>query len=226
MPLIILFAKRNNMSQSYPSRVRDNILRLSVASSLPQAFKEWRFTDHTVDHEEPSEVCGLCDKRELRYHFEIENELTKERLMVGSHCILKFDVPVYEKGELLGRSEARQKLNKLKEEMHREACIRALEKMLEREDNQILRGALGYYKEHGYLTPKYAFVVLWRLGANNVNHTPSFFTVRLNRESLKDDLKKMNQHRVTTIWPALSDAQRKLAIRLGHTSPAKKNPEG
>lgn len=214
------------MTKSFPSRVRDNILPLSVGTRLPDAFKEWRFTELTLDHEEPIEVCGLCDKRELRYHFEIKNDYTKAKLMVGSHCILKFDVPVYERGELLGRSETRLKLNKLKEKMHREACIKALEKVLEHEDNHILRGALGYYKKHGYLTPKYAFVVLWRLDANAINHNPSFFRVRINRHSLKNDLKKMKQGRITTIWQALSGAQRKLAIELGHSNPAKKNKEG
>lgn len=139
--------------------------------------------------------------------------------MVGSHCILKFDVPVYDFGKLLNTSEARQKLNRLKEKMHSEACIKALEGVVKREDNQILRGALGYYQKHGYLTPKYAFVVLWRLTANNINYNPSFFKIRLNTFSFKNDFMNMTQHKVNTIWPALSDSQRKLAVKLGHDKP-------
>jgi len=209
------------MPPSFPQRVRDNILPLSRSNRLPDAFEEWRFTEHTLDHEEPIEVCGLCDKTELRYHFEIENRFTGEELMVGSHCILRFNVPVYDGDQLLDASNSRKKLNQLMRKMHEEACISALEKMLEREDNSILRGALSYFKEHRYLTPKYAFVVLWRLAENGVHFNPRFFNIRLNTDHFKSDFECMSQHKINTIWPALSDSQRKLAVRLGHSKPPK-----
>ncbi len=57
--------------KTYPQRVRDNILPLSVGSTLPEAFEEWSFTENTVDHEEPVETCQLCEQEQLRYHFEI-----------------------------------------------------------------------------------------------------------------------------------------------------------
>lgn len=209
------------MEASFPQRVKDNILPLSRANSLPRAFEEWRFTEYTQDHEQPIEVCGLCDKTELRYHFQIENRHTGAELMVGSHCILRFNVPVYEGTQLLDAAESRKKLNRLVKKMHEDACIAALEKMLEREDNSILRGALSYFKQHKYLTPKYSFIVLWRLASNGVDFNPSFFKVRLNSDHFKNDLKKMSQHKIDTIWPALSDAQRKLAVRLGHQKPSK-----
>jgi hypothetical protein len=82
--------------QTYPQRVRDNILPLSVGSSLPEAFEEWSFTENTIDHEEPIETCELCDQEELRYHFEIKNTLTKNILWVGS-CLKKvvaFRLPI------------------------------------------------------------------------------------------------------------------------------------
>ncbi len=37
----------------YSQRVRDSILPLSVADTLPAAFAEWSFTENTVDHETP-----------------------------------------------------------------------------------------------------------------------------------------------------------------------------
>jgi hypothetical protein len=36
----------------YTQRVRDSILPLSVAGTLPAAFAEWSDTDNTVDHEQ------------------------------------------------------------------------------------------------------------------------------------------------------------------------------
>ncbi len=74
---------------TYPQRVVDNILPLSLASALPEAFKEWYFTERTEDHEQAIEDCELCNQERLRYHFEIENRHTKRRLWVGSSCILK-----------------------------------------------------------------------------------------------------------------------------------------
>lgn len=79
---------------SFPRRVAENILPLSVAGTLPAAFREWHFTGQTVDHEIPEETCRLCDKERLRYHFEIRNDQTGYRLDVGSECILKFQVAI------------------------------------------------------------------------------------------------------------------------------------
>lgn len=68
---------------TYPQRVRDNILPLSIGSTLPEAFEEWSFTEMTVDHEQPTANCELCNQEELRYHFEIKNALTHNRLWLG-----------------------------------------------------------------------------------------------------------------------------------------------
>ena len=57
--------------QSYPQRVRDNILPLSVGSTLPEAFEEWLFTDEVIDHDHKDEICELCEQDGLRYHFPV-----------------------------------------------------------------------------------------------------------------------------------------------------------
>ena len=72
------------MVSTYPQRVADNILPLSIAGVLPEAFREWYFTEHTIDHETAEEGCELCNHEELRYHFEIKNRHTNHTLMVGS----------------------------------------------------------------------------------------------------------------------------------------------
>ena len=75
---------------TYPKRVADNILPLSISGELSEVFKEWFFTEITEDHEDIIENCQLCNQEQLRYHFEIKNKYTQETLMVGSSCILKF----------------------------------------------------------------------------------------------------------------------------------------
>lgn len=205
--------------RNYPQRVRDNILPLSVGATLPEAFGEWSFTERTIDHEQPIETCQLCEHEELRYHFEIKNALTNKVLWVGSQCILKFNLSVFEKGRRLSTDEAKKKLERLMQQMRLQSCIKALEKLAEAEGNDILSNALAFYKKNKYLTPKFAFVVLWRLQSNKIDHSPSFFKVSLQKDKYQRDLREMPLSRVHVIWTALSSAQRKKAIAMGHQAP-------
>lgn len=205
--------------RNYPQRVRDNILPLSVGETLPEAFEEWSFTERTIDHEQPIETCQLCEHEELRYHFEIKNALTNKVLWVGSQCILKFNLSVFEQGRRLSADDAKKKLERLMRQMRLQSCISALEILAEAEGNDILSKALAFYKKNKYLTPKFAFVVLWRLQVKKIDHNPSFFKINLQKDKYQRDLREMPLDRVHVIWPALSSAQRKKAIAMGHQAP-------
>jgi hypothetical protein len=195
------------------------MLPLSAAATLPEAFEEWSFTENTIDHEEPIEMCQLCEHEELRYHFEIRNAITPKTLWVGSKCILKFGLSVFEDDIRLTQKQTEKKLDRLMQKMRLESCLRALKRLAKTEDSDILENALAYYEKNKFLTSKFAFVVLWRLQHNKIDHSPSFFKVSLKKQKCKDDLQQMQPSRVHTIWPALSSAQRKLAIEMGHTQP-------
>ena len=203
----------------YTKRVRDSILPLSVADTLPAAFGEWSFTDNTVDHETPVETCELCGRKELRYHFEIANPYTEAALWVGSHCILQFDVAVIENGRRLSPEDAKRYLAKLTQRMQLESCIRALEQLATKEVNPVLSGALDYYRLNKKLTPKYAAVVFWKLQTFRIDHRPSFFHVELRRGQHVEDLRQMPTPRVHRFWSALSAGQRRKAVELGHMPP-------
>jgi len=205
---------------TYPQRVADNILPLSVAGTLPEAFKEWYFTGETEDHEQAIEDCELCDQEQLRYHFKIANRYTHKHLWIGSQCILKFKVAVYEDDRLLDEKQTKKKLDTLMKQMRFDACMKALRRLVAEEDNEILGNALDFYQNNKYLTPKFAFVIFWRLKSHRIDHSPSFFKVSLKKDKYKRDLLQMDTKRVHLIWPALSSSQRKLAISMGHTAPS------
>jgi hypothetical protein len=205
--------------QTYSQRVRESILPLSVGDTLPKAFEEWHFTGNTEDHEEACETCELCGHEGLRYHFEIENEYTWHTLQVGSHCILQFDVAVYEEGRKLSPAEAKKRLDKLTEQMRLASCIKALEKLAQAEKSKILLNALEYYRTNKKLTPKQAFVVFWRLRRNRIDHSASFFSVTLKKKRYIRDLEEMETSRVHFFWAALTSSQRSKAVTLGHTPP-------
>jgi hypothetical protein len=211
---------RKSMS-TYPQRVADNILPLSVAKILPDAFSEWYFTENIEDHEVANADCELCDHEQLRYHFEITNRHTDNCLWVGSSCILKFQVQVFEHGKLLDPKGSKKKLNDLTQKMRLDSCIKSLRILATKEANDILSNALEFYIKNKYLTPKFAYVVFWRLSSNKIDYSPSFFKVNLRKDKYKTDLAQMPKDRVHVIWPALSSSQRELAISYGHTAPRK-----
>lgn len=57
----------------------------------------------------------------------------------------------------------------------------ALQRLAISAQNPILSKALAYYQLSKNLSPKFAFVVFWRLKANQIDHSPSFFKVNLKR---------------------------------------------
>jgi hypothetical protein len=203
----------------YSARVRQNILPRSVGDTLPEAFEEWSFIDHTIDHETPDETCQLCDKEGLRYHFEIQNVLTGESLMVGSHCILQFGLSVFDEGRRLNSNEAKKKLDRLTTKMRLDSTIRSLERLADKENDSRLSGALAYLKVNKKLTPKYAAMVLWRLQERHIDHCPSFFKVSLRRDDHKEALRSMKPRMLAYLWPSLTSPQRKLAQSLGRVPP-------
>ncbi|MDK1286271.1 hypothetical protein [Pseudoalteromonas umbrosa] len=192
---------------------------MSESTTLHEALQEWYFTENLQDHGKPIEDCELCNQEQLRYHFEIKNRNTFNCLWVGSSCILKFQVQVFDKGVLLNIDGAKKKLNALTLDMRLDTCIKALVELAATESNNILKNALEFYKRNQFLTPKYAFVVLWRLKINNIDHSPSFFKVSLKKDKYKKDLADMPLDRVHVIWSALSSSQRNLAISYGHSIP-------
>lgn len=205
----------------YLQRVADNILPLSTSKMLSAAFQEWFFTEKVKDHERAVKDCELCDREKLRYHFEIQNRHTQKRLWVGSSCILKFKVQVFENGILLDEIESARKLDNLTQKMRLESCITALKKLAVSEKDEKLSNALKFYIKNKHLTPKQANLVLWRLDENQIDHSPTFFKVSIKKEQYKTDLADMESFKVHRIWPALSSSQRKVALSYGHTPPRK-----
>ncbi|MFM5460380.1 hypothetical protein ACSZNX_02455 [Aeromonas veronii] len=205
--------------EEYPLRVRNNILPLSISGKLPQAFDEWYFTDNTIDHGHATETCQLCEQEDLRYHFEIANKLTNNKLLVGSQCILKFDLPVFEHGRRLTNHGAKKKLEQLMQKMHFESCMGALKELNDIEENPILSTAISYYRKNKYLSPRLAFVVMWRLSVHKIAYNPSFFKINLSLKKHKSDLMEMPLSQVHKIWHSLNSSQRKIALRLGHRAP-------
>jgi len=204
---------------TYPQRVRESILPLSVGDTLPKAFEEWSVTDNVEDHGRPTESCQLCGQENLRYEFEIRNSLNGNTMWIGSQCIHKFSLSVFEDGRKLSEEDAKKKINRLLEQMRQNACINALDALAASEANDILKNALAYFKKNKYLSPKQAWVVLWKLQQHRIDHNPSFFKIDLKHDKFKSQLREMRTERVHDLWPALTTSQKDMAVRFGHSRP-------
>ena len=205
--------------QYYSQRIRESILPLSVGDTLPAAFEEWSVTDQVIDNDAPIETCELCGQEALRYQFEIKNVFTSNTLWVGSQCILKFGLSVFENGRELSPEEAKRKIHRVMEQMRQDACLRALQALAATEKNEILANALRYFTTHKYLSPKHASVVLWQLKKHGIDHNPSFFKVDLKHAHFREQFKGMETWRIRVLWPALTSSQREIAQRYGHAPP-------
>ena len=111
------------------NKAQENLLLKSIEKSDHlRAAKEWEFTGKVIDHEVTDRTCELCEGDNLRYHFEIKNKGNKNELMVGSTCITKFDITVWDDqgNEVFGRRKKTTFLNKEIEKKKRELVLNAL----------------------------------------------------------------------------------------------------
>lgn len=207
------------MPDAYSERARENILAASRGKHFPGVFQEWRVSGRLRDYGSTVATCQLCEQERLRYHFEIVNDSTQQALWVGSSCILKFGVPVFRDGRRLSGRAAERRLDQLLLDFRTTACLRALRRLCDEEPNEILEHALDYFEEHHSLSPKFAFVVFWRLDEHGIDYSPSFFKIDLKRQKFMRDLEEMPASKVRLIWPALSPAQRSRARQAGVAHP-------
>lgn len=75
------------MSQ-YHERVIKRVLSLSVAKTVPEAFKEWELVPSS--RRESSEHCELCGHTGFRYSHKIQNKENFEQMLIGSDCYSNF----------------------------------------------------------------------------------------------------------------------------------------
>lgn len=84
-------------SAAWCSKAAANLLPLSLATDLATALREWAYSGISTDYGQPEVTCQLCDQEDLRYHFEIINGKTANRLWVGSKCIQRFGIAGFDR---------------------------------------------------------------------------------------------------------------------------------
>jgi hypothetical protein len=204
----------------YAKHVRETILPLSVSNSLPAAFGEWHYTGYKIDHEDADYTCQMCGQEGLRYHFEIRNDSTDAELMVGSHCILSFDVEVRHQGRVLTREEAKRHLDELIAQMQFSTALKALNNLYGVNPHDVTKTAIRYFRTNKALSPKLASAVFWQFQSNDIRYNPTHFAIQLRRSQHKVDYDQLTPAGRARVLAALTSAQKKALVKRGALVPS------
>ena len=192
-----------------------NLLPLSEENEdFKIALKEWFFTGEIIDHEATIEICALCEKDKLRYHFEIKNKL-ENSLWVGSKCIEKFDITIYDESGNEVIKNKNQYLKNQARKKHIKSVFENLEKTEpksktnNRNNKELDIYCITNFNLNNKLDPKMLNYLFKRLDEEKIFYEKKFFAISLKNKENKSKLLKLSKTQFERIKIALSFAQRK-----------------
>jgi len=201
---------------SYLDRVAASVFPLSTEKEvLGKALAEWFYTGSMEDVEEAAATCELCDHPDIRYQFEIQNETTDHRLLVGSECIKRFsEIRVLDRaGRTLSPHQASKKIDADRTTLVREAAKRAviasLVHLAQVDVDFDIDSFVQYYSEREAFTPKQMAVLIWRMERHGMQIKPQYFKVSIKRGREQDQLLQMEGWKLVKLRPFLSPSQLK-----------------
>lgn len=199
---------------SWASRAAKNLLPLSrERHNLARALGEWRYTGEFNDLEELIETCGLCEHPDIRYQFEIENEHTRQTLLIGSECVHRFGIAaVDEHGTRLDALETRKKVDKdrrkLVEEARKRRVVRVLVALAHADEGEFnIASFISYLQDRGAFTPSQLAFLCWRLKARQIAHQPRDFRMIIRRGREKQQLLDLEDWKLKQLLPYMSESQ-------------------
>lgn len=195
-----------------------NLLPLSQEpADFKEALKEWFFSGEIIDHEAPIEACGLCEKDELRYHFQISNDIGNS-LWVGSKCIEKFNITVRDENgiEVTGCKETY-----LLKQARRKHVSMVFQRLSETKPKGEIKGhrkieldnyCINKFNLEERLDPKMLNYLFMRLDEEDIKHEKRFFAISLRSQDNKDKLLVLRIEQFERIKKALTSQQRKFYL--------------
>ncbi len=178
------------------------------------AAREWEFTGEIIDHYVSNHTCQLCEGGNLRYHFEIKNKsLNNNTLLVGSSCIKKFDIAVFnESGEEIFGNQKSSFLHKEIEKKIQELMLENI-RSLWRKSSIGERNEIEYYvdefKRKKGFRPDDLCALFSLMKRYDIEFKPILFKVSLRSQFGLLSLIKMSEQDRNSILPCLSVSQKK-----------------
>jgi len=192
-----------------------NLLKLSQSKDFKKALTEWQFTGTVIYYEDEDDIrCELCEHSDLSNHFEIENRLNQNKLLVGSSCILKFNEINIINIEGKNVIEPEQREFYLNESLQKKLVEIMLEplRMLWRKDKQN-RTYIEIYatdlKNGDGVSPNELWSLFKRMDAFNIHYNPKLYKTSLRSQENKEELLTMSKQNLDKIKASLSLSQLK-----------------
>jgi hypothetical protein len=193
---------------------KKNLLALSEEKqNFIKAIQEWFFTGEIIDYHLANEMCELCEKDELRYHFEIRNKIDNY-LLVGSKCIEKFDITVIDNEGNEIKENKNLYLQKQARIRHVDQVLNMLSKSNSTETIQgISKKKLDEYCISTFewdekLDPKMLNYMFLRFDEEKIQYDKRFFAISIRSNDNKAKLLKLDKIQFDRIKGALSISQR------------------
>lgn len=200
-------------------RVKENVLPVSNEKyNIRKALDEWVYEGNMYDVEVADEICELCDHPNIRYQFEIVNQLNNNALLIGSECIIRFKISVIDKsGKKLSFDEAKKKVTKDKSRLVTEAkeksVLNTLVVLAGIDHNFNILNFIEYFKERKAFTPNQLALLIWRLERANIDFKKSHFKLTIKRNREKEQLLQFEDWKLNRIWSCLSNSQKEFVIQ-------------
>lgn len=193
---------------------RKNLIPLSQASTFNDALSEWFFTGQVIDYDDEEIECELCEHPDLTHHFEIQNSLNKNQLLVGSSCILKFsEINIHDTfGHAITDPDERKFfLEEALREKLLELMLEPLRSLWRKDrDNQKEIATKAKQLKMGVgISPKALLFLFLRMDAFQIAYAPNRYKISLRSHDEKLELSFMSKIHLLKIKPSLSSAQLK-----------------
>jgi hypothetical protein len=201
---------------SWIERATANLLRFSTdhepgEDSFTEVMREWEMTSGYNDLEEPIGACELCEQKEIRHQYEVQNRHTHKVLWVGSKCIEKF-VPLYEDDVEVTDPEQKARLlaritGKLIDEARRQRAERLMEELSEIDDRFTSSSWMRDWKK-GYSVKQLQMVAVIAKRAG-LKFKAADFQINTRRGSVVDQAKDLKLWQYEQLRPAFPPARQK-----------------
>ena len=201
----------------WKKKISKSILLGSDSGNLKDALSEWFFTGKVFDRETPVHSCELCGHNHVRYQYIIANSRNRNKLNVGSSCILRYkEIVVYNSRKELvkGDSERKSILMGALDGIRKEAALSSLRAIWKAESpscRSIIESQVKKYKENGSASPKVCLMWFVIMNKHKVEYAGEDFRVNLRKKRFMDQILDFNRNEFDLISPALSSAQLKKA---------------
>jgi hypothetical protein len=189
-------------------------------SDFKRAMKEWYYSGHPIDLDEPSADCELCGHRGIRYQFPIINRYNDSQLQIGSECINKFDIRAQDAaGRELSEEETSQLVTRGRNWLIQDAKFKRVINTLvelstkDTEFHGMILSFIDQYRERGAFSPKQLSTSIWRLKKQGIAYHPSDFKMSMKKPKEKNDFFNLEIYQIESMQNCLTSSQKKAWVK-------------